>query len=349
MNLFNPKYLLLASVLLFGGLVACSDLSLETPETTMEGWSESNASSTDSDNTSSTDTDNTSSTGASSTVTENGSSSGVSSEASVDVSSSSIQAINTSSSLAASSSLVASSSLAASMSSSGMTNAGSLWNRSIITGQVNVPCVASSMQPFTECEGKWFGYTVGAGSSFAPSNLPTSEALLLYNENDGTLVPGGNITTKGLYVDLVAGPGASDSPTFVGIGFNYDLNSTVTDISAYEGFCVTYTLTGTSPLFLELGWNEAVNKYDVWTAELAPSTTEKTVALKWDLTVTDETLKVSGDFTKKGYEHTVAGILAISKAVLEAQSLKFKLENTAATPFSSTFTLIKLGKLADCQ
>lgn len=369
MKLVNWKSLLVLSLPLLGGLFACSDLALEKPETTMNGWedpevsSESKKASSSSQSLSSeAESDISSNSQPLSSDVESNLSSDAQSLSSEAESISSVAQNKISSSVRASVSSAGSSStgsVIASSSSVVLTNVGSLWKRSNIIGQVNVPCVnlfKAGTSPLDynndgvsnefDCDGWWFGYTdeTSAGSSFSPSS---AGGLALYSGLDGSEIPGGNLTSNGFYVDLVAAAGADDDAKFAGIGFKFDQYAT-TDISVYDGYCVTYSLTGTSPMLLELGWDDA-NLYDVWTAELTPSTVVRTVALKWDLTVTDASQLVSGDFSKVGYHDSGIGQQAIATAVNSAKSLKLKLMNKTASPISATFTLIKLGKLADCQ
>lgn len=338
-----------AGISLVIGVLACSDLQLEDPDTTIEGWNQSEGA------------------GFSSAVVssateiinpEESSSSSLSSSSPVLLSSSyesqpSSPVPLSSSSLPPSSSPVPLSSSSLPPSSSAMAlNGASLWLPSVHSAQVQVPCVVANapeddtnMDGTTnifDCAGWWYGFGT-SGSTFFP-NSGSPPALILADPTTGDFISGGNLSSQGLLVKLTALGASPTDPSWAGIAYRQRIPIADADISEYGGFCVTYTLTG-SNMELKLEWDTKLKGFDMWYAVLPASAVPVTRAFQWDVSATS--LTQSGNFRRDNWD--VSHALKIESAVKENQTILFQLLNRSTSEQTADFTLIALGKYSDCQ
>ncbi len=224
---------------------------------------------------------------------------------------------------------------------------GSLWNMNVDAYQVQTP-EAKACDKTGEDYGKlcyettggwWFAYAGdtkdGEVVSFDPitTNPDGTYKLITTNEEDGTIIPNGNlIEGTGLQVTMTTSGGASAAPAIAGIGFNWTKAETAIDISIHTGYCITYNWTGTDPLQMELGWDEGTYGYDSWYATLPVGS--NTLSFLWS------------QFKKDGWDKTNSN--PITTATTAAVSLKVRLKNSAAAASSGTLTISDLGWAGEC-
>lgn len=303
---------LFAILVITASFISCTNLDLENPDATEEGWNKNP-----------------------STAVELSEDQPLSS--SVEQASSTLEA----SSGSAPSSVVVSSSVKASSASGEF----SLWNRNSPFGQVQVPCTETSSDPSVECQGWWYGSTKGTGSNLSP-DLDANSLLRLYDPTDGDVVSGGHLTANGIKIALTAGPGFDIDPSFAMIGFNFVAAFSEISIESYSGLCLTYKLTG-NPMELHLYWNGDVYGEDTWHANLAVSSNPKTVRLAWG-GLNAEFGNYSGSFEKSGWANGVQ-MQPIATAVRKIRGLKFESINTTAVVKTSNLEIYALGKGTECQ
>ena len=230
--------------------------------------------------------------------------------------------------------------------------AGTLWNMNVDAYQVQVPeaiaCDKSADYGklcYETTGGWWFAYAGdtkdGEVVSFDPitTNPDGTYKLITTNEEDGTIIPNGNlIEGTGLQVTMTTSGGASAAPAIAGIGFNWTKAETAIDISSHTGYCITYNWTGTDPLQMELGWNETSYGYDTWYATLPSGS--NTLSFLFSSTTP------ANGFKKDGWDKDNAN--PIATALSSAVSLKIRLKNSAAAPSSGTLTISDLGWAGEC-
>lgn len=316
---------LFAILALTAGFISCTNLDMENPDATEEGWNKNP-----------------------STAVELSEDQPLSSSVEQASSIPEVSSANAPSSAQAPSSAGVSSSLKVSSSTKASSSsvAFSLWNRNTPFAQVQVPCTKTSLNPTEECQGWWFGATVGTGSSLNPA-VTTDQSLLKFTSTvDGVVLPNGHMTVDGIKITLTAGQGQLDGVSYALIGFNWIEATKSINIASFYGLCLTYKLTG-SPMELHLGWDESVYGYDTWFAKLPISNTPNTIKLTWGaLTVTTGT--VAESFTKGGWAVGTEK-QPIATAVQKIQSLKFRLLNSTTTVKNATLEIYALGKGSECQ
>jgi len=202
---------------------------------------------------------------------------------------------------------------------------------------------------YSKTGGWWFGYDYGtnagdvkdatSGTSLVP------EAALQLADDQGAPQGGSgfNIAKKAIDVTFSLLGGTDEDPSGAGFGFNWrnkdgndyeGADKTTENISGKEGVCVTYSMgeAGEGKAFLELGWNEAANGYNTWVFPFAASSDWKIVDLAWS------------EF-QKSWTGTNP---AIDVATGQAEALKFKGQNKAASPVSYGFSLCEVGWKGTC-
>ncbi|WP_405337595.1 T9SS type A sorting domain-containing protein [Fibrobacter sp.] len=231
--------------------------------------------------------------------------------------------------------------------------AGSLWNMDVDAYQVQVPevatCVAPAEDDYSYCYqntgGWWFAYVgdenKGQTMSFDPitTNDDGTYKLITTNEEDGSIIPNGNlIEGVGLQVTMSAAGGASSDPAIAGIGFNWTKAETTIDISAHPGYCIVYSWTGSQSLQLELGWEEGENGsvmgYDSWFTLLPAEENFASLDLPWSV------------FKQDGWDKTNKHTLDEAKA--ESKSVKIRLKNATAAEVKGTLTIKEFGWTGEC-
>lgn len=235
--------------------------------------------------------------------------------------------------------------------------AGSLWGPDKVkfpSFQVQVPCVTSNgattditgdgVTDYLDCAGWWFGYNYGpTPGTYGP--VGADGKLRLNDPTTGDAWPDGALASgTSMDITLTAPAGKDSDPNGAGVGFNFKNPEGPEDITSFGGYCLVYSLTGDA-LKLEIGWNEAVIKYDTWTAPVPVAATSTVLNLPWSPATGSTT---AGSFTKIGYAKNAAEIKTITEAVAESWSMKIKLENKTATPKSSTLKLMQVGKAGEC-
>lgn len=227
--------------------------------------------------------------------------------------------------------------------------AGSLWNMEVDAYQVQVPETVSCDKTgddygaacYESTGGWWFAYVGdeadGQTMSFSPidKNPDGTYKLITTDETDGSIIAGGNlIEGTGLVVTMSAGGGAASTPAIAGIGFNWTKTETPIDISAHAGYCIQYAWTGSSPLQMELGWDEAANGYDSWYSPMPAQASASVLDLPW------------AKFKQDGWDKAKK---AITVAQSQAVSLKIRLKVATAAEVKGTLTIADLGWSGECS
>lgn len=220
--------------------------------------------------------------------------------------------------------------------------------------QVQVPCVlaggpaadqnADGKVDTYDCAGWLYGYVYGPAATGTMAPLNGTE-LATTNAADGTLISGGALDTpnKSFHATLGAGPGTDAAPLGAGVGFDYLKPKGPVDLTASTGYCITYALTG-SDMKAELGWDEATNGYDTYTAPVKATAGVVTILdLPWAL------------FTKIGWAKLTATppspaahINTLDFAKTNSWALKFKVENKTSVAKSSDIQIFEIGKVGEC-
>jgi hypothetical protein len=234
---------------------------------------------------------------------------------------------------------------------------GSLWTADADKSyQVQVPCVLAG-GPATnqnedpeintyDCAGWLYGYvygpTGGATGTMAPLNgaeLSTTDPL------DGTVTPGGALdnTESAFIVTLGAGAGTDAAPLGAGVGFDYAKPKAAVDRSATTGYCINYSLEG-SAMKAELGWDEATNGYDTYTAPVPLAATPTALDLPWAKFLKIGWAKPTADAPN----NNPAWNNTIEFAKTNSWALKIKLENKTATPKTANLKLYQIGLVGEC-
>ena len=232
--------------------------------------------------------------------------------------------------------------------------AGSLWNMNGDDYEVQVPivgCDKVGTGPDAYCrkyeDGRFYPYVGdtenGQKVSFEPitKNDDGTYKLILADE-DGDIIPNGNLVKDvGLVVTMSAAGGSSSAPAIAGLGFDWSRFKTKIDISGHPGYCISYQWIGSGtsvgsviPLQMELSWDEEVNGYDTWYAELPTTPGPTTLDLAWS------------DFKQDGWDENKKPITA---ATVTAVGLKIRLKNSAADEVKGTFILKELGWKDECS
>lgn len=153
-------------------------------------------------------------------------------------------------------------------------------------------------------------------------------------DEDGDIIPNGNLEYGGLHVTMSAAGGSSSTPAIAGLGFDWHKDKSAMDISSHPGYCISYRWNGTQPLQMELSWDEEVNGYDTWYALLPTTSGMTTLNVVWSY------------FKQDGWDKNKKPItVAKEKSV----GLKIRLKNSAADEVKGTFTLIELGWKDECS
>ena len=224
--------------------------------------------------------------------------------------------------------------------------AGTLWNMDVDAYQVQVPETVACDKTgddygkacYQSTGGWWFAYVGdekdGQTMSFDPidHNADGTYKLITTDEEDGSIIPGGNLVEgAGLQVTMSAAGGAASTPAIAGIGFNWTKAEAPIDISAHGGYCITYSWTGTQALQMELGWDEDANGYDSWYTAMPEGST--TLDLPW------------AKFKQDGWDKAKQ---PITVAQTQAVSLKIRLKNSTAAEVKGTLTIAELGWSGEC-
>ena len=232
--------------------------------------------------------------------------------------------------------------------------AGSLWNMDVDAYEVQVPSVGCDLVgtgPDAYCRkyeiGRFYPYVGnsenGQTTSFEPitKNDDGTYKLILADE-DGDIIPNGNLVKDvGLVVTMSAAGGTASAPAIAGLGFDWSRFKTKIDISSHPGYCISYQWIGSGtsvgsviPLQMELSWDEEVNGYDTWYAELPATPGPTTLDFAWS------------DFKQDGWDENKK---PISVATEKSAGLKIRLKNSVADEVKGTFTLIELGWKDECS
>ena len=232
--------------------------------------------------------------------------------------------------------------------------AGSLWNMNGDDYEVQVPivgCDKVGTGPDAYCrkyeDGRFYPYVGnsenGQTMSFEPitKNDDGTYKLILADE-DGDIIPNGNLVKDvGLVVTMSAAGGSSSAPAITGLGFDWSRFKTKIDISGHPGYCISYQWIGSGtsvgsviPLQMELSWDEEVNGYDTWYAELPATPGPTTLDFAWS------------DFKQDGWDENKK---PISVATEKSVGLKIRLKNSRAEDVSGTFILKELGWKDECS
>ncbi|MCQ2121895.1 MAG: hypothetical protein MJY78_08740 [Fibrobacter sp.] len=224
----------------------------------------------------------------------------------------------------------------------GMANsAGPLWNMHVNAYQVQVPeAVECSMANddaslcYEITGGWWFAYVGddadGQTMSFSPIdyNPNGTYKLITTDEFDGSIIPGGNLDEdRGLVVTMAAGEGKTSTPAIAGVGFNWTKDGLPIDISGHSGFYIKYSWTGSSPLQMELGWDDSVCGTNSWYAKLPAKREPAVLELPW------------AEFKQDGQGQT------IDVAQTQAVSLKIRLKVVSAAEVKGDLAIVELGWL----
>ena len=233
---------------------------------------------------------------------------------------------------------------------------GSLWNMHVDAYQVQIPellwCNWKNEDGSRACVDPniarwWYAYAGdsenGQKVSFEPitKNDDGTYKLIMADE-DGDIIPNGNLVKDvGLVVTMSAAGGTAGAPAIAGLGFDWYKDKSAIDISSNPGYCISYQWIGSGtsvgsvmPLQMELSWDEEVNGYDTWYAELPATPGPTTLDFAWS------------DFKQDGWDENKKPITA---ATVTAVGLKIRLKNSAADEVKGTFTLIELGWKDECS
>ena len=233
--------------------------------------------------------------------------------------------------------------------------AGSLWNMDVDDYQVQIPqilpCIWENEDGSTACVdpnmgGWWYAYAGGNENevvSFDPitKNDDGTYKLIMADE-DGDIIPNGNLVKDvGLVVTMSAAGGTPSAPAIAGLGFDWRKLKNEIDISSHPGYCISYQWIGSGtsvgsvmPLQMELSWDEEVNGYDTWYAELPTTPGPTTLDFAWS------------DFKQDGWDENKK---PISVATEKSVGLKIRLKNSRAEDVSGTFILKELGWKDECS
>jgi hypothetical protein len=190
--------------------------------------------------------------------------------------------------------------------------------------------------------GWWFGYTNSQSFTggenvkiFRNGQWEDFSSNVSLTDADGNSVIGGAFQTR---IEVTLG-GDGDG---AGIGFNHKQESNrwnggnnLLDITGYNGYCLTYSLTGKAVQFV-LGWDESAKDdpaYDAWYATIQP--TEGGAVTVLDLPWEGSAFRQDGWATGR-YPKT--------KALSEAVSVKIRVTKEGL----SNLAIYQLGKLGDC-
>ena len=223
---------------------------------------------------------------------------------------------------------------------------GSLWNMDVDAYQVQMPddpitCNKTTDDYTAACysnnAGWWYAYAGdtenGQTISFEPiTKNDDGTYKLIMTDEDGDIIPNGNLEYGGLHVTMSAAGGSSSTPAIAGLGFDWHKDKSAMDISSHPGYCISYRWNGTQPLQMELSWDEEVNGYDTWYALLPTTSGMKTLNVAWS------------DFKQDGWDKK-----PITIATEKSVGLKIRLKNSAADEVKGTFTLIELGWKDECS
>jgi hypothetical protein len=201
-----------------------------------------------------------------------------------------------------------------------------LWDLTVPYYEVQVPAVqdGSCGDPAT-CAGWWYGFGLNGGT-YSPVNADMS--LMTTDPLSGEIIPNGNLTSTGLKITLNAPAAtATDKPGIAGLGFNFNKPEGPTNITAHDGYIITYT--SDAALQFELGWDEVTNNLDTWYATLPAQATSATKTLPW------------AAFKKDGWG-TGTKVWPITEAINNAWSLKIRLKNGTTTDKVAHFEIQSL-------
>jgi len=240
---------------------------------------------------------------------------------------------------------------------------------------------------FDSTGGWWFGYAdeggtvkdaISSKNVFIPKGQGGCETDLNPSEAIGTIViekyiePGkqnvdwipetvkGTVTANGHYsvkgygtgagdegLDVIfSNPGGTDEkPSVSAIGFNWrgkkecgraDYEETYVENigAAGDGLCIVYK-ADKAGIDVELGWNESLYEYNTWVAKLPAASSWKTLNIKWE----------SFSLSYQTDEPTQP----LSKALTEAEALKFALKTRTATAETVHFQLKEVGWHGSCS
>jgi len=219
---------------------------------------------------------------------------------------------------------------------------GSLWNMDVDAYQVQMPddpitCNKTTDDYTAACysnnAGWWYAYAGdtenGQTISFEPiTKNDDGTYKLIMTDEDGDIIPNGNLEYGGLHVTMSAAGGSSSTPAIAGLGFDWHKDKSAMDISSHPGYCISYRWNGTQPLEMELSWDEEVNGYDTWYALLPTTSGMKTLNVVWSY------------FKQDGWDENKKPItVAKEKSV----GLKIRLKNHSPKEAYGTFTLVDLG------
>ena len=192
---------------------------------------------------------------------------------------------------------------------------------------------------YSEAGGWWFPYSdngsPGVTASISPIDKTTNADgswRLIYMDDYGNILPDGNLVEdKGLWATMSVT--TTKDAGVVGLGFNWtkDGDSEV-DISAYGGFCLSYSSDG-DPVQITLAWDGEKNGYDNWYYELPEG--EHSIRIPWS------------KFTQIGYD--TRHITTIETATKNTHGLHFRIYNTTGKTMTNTFVIKSLGWLSDCE
>ncbi len=217
-----------------------------------------------------------------------------------------------------------------------------IWSMDVDAYQVQIPelpwCNWKNEDGSTACvnpnlSGQWYAYTGdtedGQTISFEPiTKNDDGTYKLIMTDEDGDIIPNGNLEYGGLHVTMSAAGGSSSTPAIAGLGFDWHKDKSAMDISSHPGYCISYQWNGTQPLQMELSWDEEVNGYDTWYALLPTTSGMTTLNVVWSY------------FKQDGWDKNKKPItVAKEKSV----GLKIRLKNHSPKEAYGTFTLVDLG------
>lgn len=193
---------------------------------------------------------------------------------------------------------------------------------------------------FQSTGGWWFAYDAtkdlaGTTASITPAdkNADGTWKLITTSEEDGSILPGGNLdASKGLWATMKTTGVSGEVPGVVGIGFNWTKAETAISITSNGGYCVAYSWDSADELQMELGWDSKTNGDDTWFFVLPSGS--KTLDITW------------AQFGQEGWDSNHS--TTVSTATDGAVSLKFRVKNGTTTEMGGTFALSELGKPGEC-
>lgn len=189
--------------------------------------------------------------------------------------------------------------------------------------------------------GWWFAYDAtkdlaGTTASVSPAdkNADGTWKLITTSEDDGSILPGGNLdASKGLFATIKTTGVSGEVPGVVGLGFNWTKAESAINITANGGFCVAYNWDSADELQMELGWNSSTYGDDTWFFALPQGS--KSIDIPW------------AQFKQEGWDKTHT--TTVATATDNAVSLKFRVKNGSTTEMGGTFALSELGWQGKCS